>query len=157
MRRALIRLLVVLTLSLGVNYVVWRWLDSIEWSAWWLAVPLIVAETYSLLDAFLFGLTMWRIRERGAAPPPPEGVTVDVFITTYNEPIDLVMTTARAAVAIRTARGSSTTARATTCAARPRRPGSATSRAARTGPTGRGTRRPATSTTRCSPRRASSC
>ena len=34
-----------------------------------------------------------------AAPPP--GLTVDVFIATYNEPIDLVMTTARAAQQIR--------------------------------------------------------
>jgi cellulose synthase (UDP-forming) len=97
----LIRILVVLTLSLGVNYLVWRWLYSVNWANWWIAVPLVLAETYSLIDAFLFGATMWRLRERGEPPPPPVGATADVFITTYNEPVELVMNTARAAAAIR--------------------------------------------------------
>jgi cellulose synthase (UDP-forming) len=101
MQRAVVRILVVLTLSLGVNYVVWRWFASVNWSVWWIAVPLILAETYSLVDAFLFGVTMWRIKERGEPPPPDPRATVDVFVTTYNEPIDLVMTTARAAAKIR--------------------------------------------------------
>jgi cellulose synthase (UDP-forming) len=100
-RRSLIRVLVVLTLSLGVNYLVWRWLYSVNWANWWIAVPLVLAETYSLVDAFLFGATMWRLRERGEPPSPQDGATVDVFITTYNEPVELVMTTARAAAAIR--------------------------------------------------------
>lgn len=62
--RFLIRLLVVLTVILGVNYVGWRWLESLNWSAWWIAVPLVLAETYSLIDVLLFGMTMWRLRER---------------------------------------------------------------------------------------------
>ena len=100
-RKAVIRVLVVLTLSLGLNYLVWRYLNTVNWSAWWIAVPLVLAETYSFIDSVLFGITMWRIRERGEPPSPPENATVDVFITTYNEPIDMVMTTARAAAAIR--------------------------------------------------------
>ncbi|SFK77271.1 cellulose synthase (UDP-forming) [Geodermatophilus ruber] len=99
-RRGLIRVLVVLTLVSGINYVAWRWLYSVNWDNWWIAVPLVLAETYSLIDAFLFGATMWRIRERGEPLSPPD-VTVDVFITTYNEPVDMVMATARAAAAIR--------------------------------------------------------
>ncbi|MBM7806388.1 cellulose synthase (UDP-forming) [Geodermatophilus bullaregiensis] len=96
-----LRVLILVTASLGINYVVWRWLESINWSAWWIAVPLVLAETYSLVDSLLFGLTMWRLRRRGEAPPPPEGATVDVFVTTYNEPLDLVMATAEAARRIR--------------------------------------------------------
>jgi cellulose synthase (UDP-forming) len=95
-RFATIRVLAVLSVVLGTNYVVWRWLDSVNWSAWWIAVPLVLAETYSLIDTFLFCLTMWRARERPRPTSPPQG-TVDVLITTYDEPIDLVMTTARAA------------------------------------------------------------
>ncbi|WP_035781793.1 glycosyltransferase family 2 protein, partial [Arthrobacter sp. H14] len=38
---------------------------------------------------------------RDAPPPPPADATVDVFVTTYNEPLDLVMTTALAAQRIR--------------------------------------------------------
>ncbi|GAA1479298.1 glycosyltransferase [Nocardioides aestuarii] len=101
MRLAVIRVIVVVTAILGINYVVWRWLFSVNWDAWWIAVPLVLAETYSLVDSLLFGLGMWRLRERGPAPAAPEGLTVDVLVTTYNEPLDLVMETARAAQRIR--------------------------------------------------------
>jgi cellulose synthase/poly-beta-1,6-N-acetylglucosamine synthase-like glycosyltransferase len=99
-RLLLIRVVVLVTAILGVNYVVWRWLASVNWEAWWIAVPLVLAETYSLVDSLLFGLTMWRLKERGDPPAPEPDVTVDVLIATYNEPIDLVMRTARAAAAI---------------------------------------------------------
>jgi cellulose synthase (UDP-forming) len=94
-----IRILALLSVLLGTNYIVWRWLDSINWSAWWIAVPLVIAETYSLIDTFLFSATMWRAKERPAPTSPPQG-TVDVLITTYNEPIDMVIATARAAKGI---------------------------------------------------------
>ncbi|UXA20377.1 glycosyltransferase family 2 protein [Mycobacterium sp. SMC-4] len=96
-----LRLLILSVALLGVNYIVWRWLASVNWSAWWIAVPLVIAETYSVIDSLLFGLTMWRLLRRDPPPPPPpEGATVDVFITTYNEPVDMVMETATAAAAI---------------------------------------------------------
>jgi cellulose synthase (UDP-forming) len=95
--QVLVRILTTLTIVLGVNYILWRWLFSVNWSAAWISVPLVMVETYSLIDAFLFGVTMWRLRERPSPPSPPEGLSVDVFITTYNEPVDLVMTTALAA------------------------------------------------------------
>ncbi len=100
-RLLLIRVLVLLTVALGTNYIVWRWLFSVAWDSWPVALPLVLAETYSYIDGLLFGLTVWRLKQRGAAPPPPPDATVDVFITTYNEEIDLVMTTALAAQAIR--------------------------------------------------------
>jgi len=100
-RLLLIRVLVVLTVALGSNYIIWRWLFSVNWAAWPVALPLILAETYSFVDGLLFSITMWRLKQRGEAPPPPPGATVDVFITTYNEPIEMVMATARAAKAIR--------------------------------------------------------
>ncbi len=100
-RLVLVRTLIVLTVALGANYVIWRWLFSVNWNSWPVALPLILAETYSFIDGCLFGLTMWRLRDRGQPPPPPVDATVDVFITTYNEPVDMVMTTARAAQAIR--------------------------------------------------------
>jgi cellulose synthase (UDP-forming) len=96
-RQLLTRLMVVLTLGFGTVYVGWRWLFSVNWHNWWIAVPLVLAETYALVDAYLFGLTVWRLRRRGEPDPPPPGATVDVLITTYNEPVDMVMATARAA------------------------------------------------------------
>ncbi len=69
MTRFWTRLIVVLTVILGVNYVAWRWMASLNWDAWWIAVPLVIAETYSLIDVMLFGLTVWNIKFR--KPPPP--------------------------------------------------------------------------------------
>jgi cellulose synthase (UDP-forming) len=97
----LLRIVALATVILGVNYVGWRWLASINWEAWWIAMPLVVAETYSLIDVALFALTMWKARERPAPPPAPAGLTADVFIATYNEPVELVRETARAARDIR--------------------------------------------------------
>jgi cellulose synthase (UDP-forming) len=99
-RLLLIRVIVVLTALLGLNYLVWRWLFSVHWGAWWIAVPLVIAETYSLIDSLLFGLAMWRLKDRGEPPPAPPDRTVDVLIATYNESVELVVTTARAAKAI---------------------------------------------------------
>ncbi|MCU1693881.1 MAG: cellulose synthase [Frankiales bacterium] len=97
LRLGVVRVLVAVSGLLGLYYAGWRWTAAINWSAWWIALPLVLAETYSLLDSLLFGITMWRLKERGAAPPPPEGATVDVFITTYNEDVELVRATAAAA------------------------------------------------------------
>jgi cellulose synthase (UDP-forming) len=96
-RFALIRILAVVTAILGLNYIIWRLLFSVNPGALWIAIPLVLAETYSLIDSLLFGFTMWRARDRPKPPPPAPDLTVDVFIATYNEPLDLVMDTARAA------------------------------------------------------------
>lgn len=100
MRPVLLRIVALLAVLAGVNYVVWRWLASVNWEAWWIAVPLVIAETYSLVDTFFFALTMWRMRVRNGPEAPAQG-TADVFITTYDEPVALVMTTATAAQRIR--------------------------------------------------------
>ncbi|WP_258934543.1 hypothetical protein [Nesterenkonia pannonica] len=137
-----IRVVAVLAVLLGINYVVWRWLESVNWEAWWIAVPLIVAETYSLIDTFLFAATMWKSQERPRPTSPPQG-TVDVLITTYNEPIGMVMQTALAAkgIAYPTPPTSSTTGTAPRWPRRRVRRASATSPARRTGRTSRGTPR----------------
>lgn len=92
---------VVVTLTLGLNYIIWRWCFSLNWQAWWIAVPLVIAETYNFIDVFFFGFTVWRADSKHEVRAPAEGLTVDVFITTYNEPIELVIATARAAQKIR--------------------------------------------------------
>lgn len=93
----LVRVVVILTLIFGINYIIWRWCFSLNWNAAWISVPLVVAESYSMIDVCLFGLMMWMARERRAPPAAPEGRSVDIFIATYNEPVEMVVDTARAA------------------------------------------------------------
>src|SRR5215208_5397932 len=100
LKAAIVRVLVVANLVLGTYYITWRYADSINWAAWWIAVPLVLAETYSFAGSWLFGLMMLRLKQ---GPPPasaPPDATVDVFITCYNEPIEVVRETALAAKAI---------------------------------------------------------
>jgi cellulose synthase (UDP-forming) len=83
--------------ALGISYLTWRWTNTIAWEAWWIAVPLILAETYSLSESVLYAITMWNARRRPEPPQAPPGKTVDVFIATYNEPLDIVLNAAVAA------------------------------------------------------------
>lgn len=100
-RRGLIKILVITNLTLGAYYLLWRGTVSLNWNAWLFALALFGAELYSYIGSFLFGLTVFRLRERGEPPPAPPGLRVDVFITCYNEPVELVRKTVRAAMAIR--------------------------------------------------------
>ncbi|MFF2622692.1 glycosyltransferase family 2 protein [Oerskovia jenensis] len=96
-RLAAVRLLAVVAVAFGLVYIGWRWTGTVAWDAWWIAVPLVLAETYSLGETVLYALTMWNAKRRAPAPPAPRGLSVDVFVTTYNEPVDLVLRTAIAA------------------------------------------------------------
>jgi cellulose synthase (UDP-forming) len=92
-----VQLLIVLNVTLVTCYMAWRGLFTINWVLWPVSLALLGAELYSYVDTLLFGLGMWKMRVRGDPPAPPTEATVDVFITCYNEPVDLVRGTARAA------------------------------------------------------------
>ncbi len=96
-RLCVVRCLALLVVAFGGTYMVWRWSSTIAWDAWWIAIPLVLAETYSLSESVLYGVTMWNSRRRPEPPPAPPGRTVDVYIATYNEPLDIVLTSAIAA------------------------------------------------------------
>jgi len=80
-----VRIIGILTVASGLNYIVWRYAHSLNTQALWVAIPMVIAETYGIIDMLLFVMMSWRQPERRPLPPP-EKATVDVFITTYNEP-----------------------------------------------------------------------
>lgn len=148
-RLFLVRVIALAVVAFGLTYIAWRWSNTIAWAAWWIAVPLALAETYSLSESILYSLTMWNSKRRPAPPPARPGRTVDVFITTYNEPpLELVMKTALAAreMTYRTRPGSSMTGTGRSSAGPPPQPGGwgGTSFAARSGKGVRGSPRPGT-------------
>ena len=100
LRTTLLRTLAVMIFALGAFYLTWRYVASVNLQTWWFAIPLLAAETYSCIDTSLFALTVWKLRERGYPPKAPDGHTVDVLITRYNEPVELLRATVRAARAI---------------------------------------------------------
>jgi len=107
-RTLLFRYLAIINLTLGAWYLVWRTLHSVNWHAWWIAVPLLLAEIYGYFGGVLFITGLWRpiVRQvRSLSQLSPKMAiqnwpTVDIFITCYNEPAEMVEETARAALAI---------------------------------------------------------
>lgn len=107
-RTLLFRYLAEINLIFGAWYLQWRIGHSINFSALWISIPLLLAEIYSYIGGAIFTIGLWRPLERRIKslhylnPPLPlaEWPTVDVFITCYNEPPDMVEQTARAALAI---------------------------------------------------------
>ena len=79
----------------GISYLVWRYgtlgpqLPVFSWA-------LYLAECYGLAAAVLHIFMCWRLTVR-EAPPPAPGLSVDVFVPSYNEPTELVRRTLLAA------------------------------------------------------------
>jgi cellulose synthase (UDP-forming) len=96
----MIRALAVVTLAYWSYYIVWRWGWTLNWQAWWFSVPLVMAETWGLISGFVMVHSVWRLRHRTPLPAPP-GLSVDVFITCYDEPLEVIRRTAVGARAIR--------------------------------------------------------
>ena len=114
-REWLFQAFAVCALALGGWYLAWRWTSSINWTAWYVGVPLVVAETLAFVSTVLFFVTTWRNRDTPMTPPPagvseiiPEvaaaddrPLSVDVFFPTYNEDPELVRLSIRDAKRMR--------------------------------------------------------
>ena len=75
----------------GIWYLHWR-IPTMAPDAPIFSAIVYGAEIYGFLTALLHLMMTWRLTIRESLPCP-EGVTVDVFISTYNEPVDLVRKT----------------------------------------------------------------
>jgi cellulose synthase (UDP-forming) len=83
----------------GLYWIIWRWSETLNWDAPVFSLLLISAETWGLLPTAALIITVWRLNHR-TPPPAPPGLSVDVFITTYDEPLQIVRRTAIGARAI---------------------------------------------------------
>ncbi len=86
------RFIAIMTFLVGLNYIIWRYFFSLSQTALWFSIPLILAETYSFLDSALFSFMMWKPTNRTSLEHID--ATLDLFITTSNEPTELVRLTA---------------------------------------------------------------
>src|SRR3954470_10107184 len=101
-REALIHTVAVIALMYATYWIYWRWTSTINTSPEAIvpSVVLLLAETWAYINMCMFVMLTWRLTERDAGPPP-RGRTVDVFITCYNEPLEVLRRTAIGARAIR--------------------------------------------------------
>jgi cellulose synthase (UDP-forming) len=99
-KERVIRGIAVVTLAYWTYYIVWRWGWTLNPDALWFSIPLALAETWGLVTAFVMIHSVWRIRHRQPLTAP-EGQSVDVYITCYDEPLEVIRRTAIGARAIR--------------------------------------------------------
>ncbi|MEA2707101.1 MAG: hypothetical protein QOH22_1889 [Gemmatimonadaceae bacterium] len=94
------RIFAVIAWLYGLYWVTWRWSSSLNPHALVFSIVLIVAETYGLINSFFLIATVWKLKYRDA-PPTPRGLKVDVFITNFDEPLEVLRRTAIGARAIK--------------------------------------------------------
>ena len=101
-RENVIRTVAVITLIYATYWILWRWTHTINTTPRGIvpSLVLLVAETWAYLNMGMFVFLVWRLKERDPGPAP-EGRTVDVFITNYDEPLEVLRRTAIGARAIR--------------------------------------------------------
>lgn len=101
-REALIRTVAVIALMYATYWIYWRWTSTINTAPAAIvpSIVLLLAETWAYVNMCMFVMLTWRLTDREPGPPPP-GRTVDVFITCYNEPLEVLRRTAIGARAIR--------------------------------------------------------
>ena len=91
----------VMAVALGIGYLVWRWLFTIDLNYWWVAVPLILAETHNILGLGLFTMALWNVDASPRwRPVDSTRLRVAVLIPTLNEPDEVLLPTIAAALAM---------------------------------------------------------
>lgn len=104
--RTVTLMLIVLSLVVSLRYIFWRLTETLDFSAFlqsFLGVGLLMAEIYAIIALILaYFQTLWPL-DRKPAPLPAdtdEWPAVDVFIPSYNEPLEVVRPTVFAALAL---------------------------------------------------------
>ena len=90
----------VFALAVYATYLWYRAIYTINVDALGFSLLVYFAELHGFISLFLYFHQVWRRRGRRVVAPAPDQ-TVDVFVTTYNEEVDLLRQTLRAAVALR--------------------------------------------------------
>ena len=98
-RERLLRVFAAVTICYSAYYLGWRWTATLNPDALWISVPLALAETLATVLLAFTVFNVWRLPRR-VPVAPPAGLSVDVFITTYDEPVDVIRKTAIGALAI---------------------------------------------------------
>lgn len=100
----LFQITAIVFLFVGMEYLIWRWNHSINWDAVWISIPLYIAEILAFIGSILMVLNYWTHKDIKPQKPVhflsemenlPEGVAdrairIDLYIASYNEPLEIV-------------------------------------------------------------------
>jgi len=93
------RVLAIVSIAVSTYYILWR-TTTFNPEAPIFSLIVYGAELYGFLGSLMFFYMVWRFAER-KSPKPPEGFTVDVFIPTLNESVEVLRKTIEGALSMR--------------------------------------------------------
>jgi cellulose synthase (UDP-forming) len=99
-RRVLHQVVFLLASIAAFRYLAWRVCCTLNPAALWFFYLFLVAEILGLLETLFFYFTAWHPQHHRPRPPL-KNRTVDIFITTFNEPVDMIRETAVCALNVR--------------------------------------------------------
>jgi len=90
--------MVLVNVAATSRYLWWRYTETLNWSGGWstaVSVAMFGAECYGFLVVLHHYVVAMRTTPRVAAPPPGPGFcpSVDVYVTSYNEDVDIIRRT----------------------------------------------------------------
>lgn len=88
-------ILIVIYLLIAANYFIWR-LGTFNDAAYIFSIVIYSAEVFGIMTTLLHLFMTWNLTVR-RSPPVLEGRSIDVFVPTYNEPVDMLRRTLIAA------------------------------------------------------------
>ena len=107
-RKMVIRGVALAALGVTAAYLAWRLgAGTVNLAAWWVAIPLLAAEVHNAFGLVLYTIALWEI-DGGPVAAADHATTgpalrIAVLIPTYNEPVEVLMPTIAASVALRPA------------------------------------------------------
>ncbi|MCA1645959.1 MAG: glycosyltransferase, partial [Chloroflexi bacterium] len=92
--------LALVTLAYGIFYLAWRTTSTLNFDALGFALLLLAAEIVDITSLCFYVLQTWSPKLL-LAPPPAPGLSVDFFVTTYNEDLEILEATLTGCKAVR--------------------------------------------------------
>ena len=93
----------IMALIVGLWYISWRWMHSLNYDALWYSIPLVIAETGAYIGLIFFTFNLWKVKDTpkqdapnllsdvvNYTPQADRPITVDVYFPTYDEDPELV-------------------------------------------------------------------
>ncbi len=102
-RKLLIRGTAVVAIAVTFGYLAWRLTGTINLAWWWVAIPLFAVEVHNALGLVLYTVALWSLDAEAPTDPPTRSWRIAVLIPTFNEPVEVLLPTIAASVALQPA------------------------------------------------------
>ena len=100
-QRAITMILGIAVALSTIDYLTWRF-EVANWAGWWIAIPLLAAETFGAIHTLGFQYTLWpRPRPRINLTEDPTHYPIYIFIPTVNEGVEILEPTLKGAIEAR--------------------------------------------------------